>query len=48
MRKEEADVLKQGYRDTEPTASALEFMSPELLEETEQVLNFFGKGIWGS
>ena len=40
MRKEEADVLKQGYRDTEPTASALDFMSPELLEETEQVLDF--------
>jgi len=40
MRKEEADVLKQGFRDTESTASALDFMSPELLEETEQVLDF--------
>lgn len=40
MRKEEADVLKQGYREAEPTASALDFMGSELLEETQQVLDF--------
>ena len=40
MRKQKADALKQEFSGDNDQADALDFMSPELLKESEQILDF--------